>query len=64
LQQYPEAKGIILETAHPIKFFDVVEPIIQQQVERPESIRSILHLKKVSIKMQADYKNFKAFLLS
>jgi len=64
LQQHKEAKGIILETAHPVKFYDVVELITGQTVERPESIHSILHKKKESLKMVPDYKVFKEFLLS
>ena len=42
LQQHPGQKGIFLETAHPVKFYDVVEPVIQQAVSVPESLRPIL----------------------
>lgn len=64
IQQHPSAKGIILETAHPVKFYDVVETITGQTVERPESIHSILHKKKECLKMLPDYEVFKEFLLS
>lgn len=64
LHRHPSEKGIILETAHPVKFYDVVEPIISQPVERPESIHGILHKKKESVKMLPDYEEFKEFLLS
>ncbi|MEJ7677013.1 MAG: pyridoxal-phosphate dependent enzyme [Segetibacter sp.] len=64
LQLYPSEKGIILETAHPVKFYDVVEQIISQSVERPESIHGILQKKKESVKMLPDYELFKEFLLS
>lgn len=64
LQQHHGDKGIILETAHPVKFYDVVEPITGQKVETPESIRSILNKKKESVKMLPDYKAFKEYLLS
>ena len=64
LQKYPFEKGIILETAHPVKFYDAVESIIGQPVERPESIQAILLKKKESVKMLPDYKVFKEFLLS
>jgi len=63
-QQHPADKGIILETAHPVKFYDVVEPVIGREVERPQSILSILNKKKESVKMQPDYEKFKEFLLS
>lgn len=56
-------KGIILETAHPVKFYDVVEPIIQKKVESPQAIKDILGKKKESIKMLPGYETFKAFLL-
>jgi threonine synthase len=64
LQQHSMEKGIILETAHPVKFYDVVEPITGQTVKRPEIICSILDKKKQSVIMKPDYKVFKEFLLS
>ncbi|WP_018617253.1 threonine synthase [Segetibacter koreensis] len=64
LQQHTQEKGIILETAHPVKFYDVVELITGQPVERPASIQTILHKKKESVKMIPQYKVFKDFLLS
>lgn len=64
LQQHASAKGIILETAHPVKFYDVVELITGQIVERPVSIHCILNKKKESVKMRPDYNEFKDFLLS
>jgi threonine synthase len=64
LEQHQGDKGIILETAHPVKFYDVVEPITGQKVETPETIKGILDKKKESVKMTADYKEFKKFLLS
>jgi threonine synthase len=64
LEKHPNHKGVILETAHPVKFYDVVEPITGQKVETPEIIKSILHKKKESIKMSPDYEAFKEFLLS
>ncbi|MCW3109534.1 MAG: threonine synthase, partial [Segetibacter sp.] len=64
LEQHTSDKGIILETAHPVKFYDVVEPITGQKVETPESIHGILNKKKESVKMKPDYKEFKEFLLS
>lgn len=63
LQQHPSAQGIILETAHPVKFYDVVETITGQPVKRPESIYGILQKKKESVKLLPDYKVFKEFLL-
>ncbi len=35
LEQYPGNRGIFLETAHPVKFYDVVEAIIEQSIPIP-----------------------------
>jgi len=64
LEEYPRLQGIFLETAHPVKFYDVVEPIIQQPVPMPDSISELLGKKKLSVKMGVRYKEFKEYLLS
>ena len=46
LQEHPNAKGMFLETAHPVKFYDVVEPVINQKVPMPPAINDLLHYKK------------------
>ena len=46
------------------KFYDVVEPIIQQKVEIPEAIRGIMTKKKESILMTPSYNMLKEYLLS
>ncbi len=56
-------KGFILETAHPIKFYDIVEPIIGQQIEVPPSIKTLLTETKKSIQMKPVYTELKQFLL-
>ena len=63
LQQQPGLQGIFLETAHPVKFYDVVEPVIQNTVPMPVAIKSLLDKKKLSIKMGVQYKVFKQYLL-
>jgi threonine synthase len=64
LEKHAHDKGMILETAHPVKFYDVVEPITGQKVETPETIKGILNKKKESVKLTPDYNSFKQFLLS
>ena len=54
LNAHPTKKGFFLETAHPSKFYDVIEPVIQQKVEIPESLQILLKQKKNSIKMKAN----------
>ncbi|MEP7144370.1 MAG: threonine synthase [Ferruginibacter sp.] len=63
LQKHPGQKGIVLETAHPVKFYDVVEPVIGELVSIPGSIQAQLKLEKKSTKINADGKLLKAFLL-
>ena len=64
MQQQHGLKGIFLETAHPVKFYDVVEPIIQQPVPIPAIIQGLLKKEKQSIKMECDYTAFKDYLLA
>ncbi|MEO6731690.1 MAG: threonine synthase [Ferruginibacter sp.] len=64
LQKHPDQKGIVLETAHPVKFYDVVEPVIGQPVAIPEAIRQQLELQKKSTKINPDSELLKAFLLA
>ncbi len=63
LETHPNEKGIFLETAHPVKFYDVVEPIIQRKVEVPKSIEAQLLREKVSIKTSVVFADFKSYLL-
>ncbi|HEY4109407.1 threonine synthase [Puia sp.] len=64
LENHKEAKGLFLETAHPVKFYDTVEPIIGQQIPLPPSVAELLDKQKHSKKITAQYTNLKEFLLS
>ena len=64
LGENPELGGIFLETAHPVKFYDVVEPVVETKVAMPSAISEILHLKKHSIKMPVAYSIFVEYLLA
>ncbi|MBA4276047.1 threonine synthase [Flavobacterium sp.] len=61
LKNHPNAIGIFLETAHPIKFLDVVEPALNIQLPIPTQIESVLNKEKVSTKIKT-YEELKAFL--
>lgn len=63
LQQHPNASGFFLETAHPVKFHDVIEPVIAQPVPLPDAIAALLQKKKHSIRLQPNSAELKAFLL-
>lgn len=64
LSKYPELKGFILETAHPVKFPDTVEAMIGKKVEVPASAQHLFGLEKKSIPMKADFAVLKEWLLS
>lgn len=57
------AFGIFLETAHPVKFLNVVEPIINQTIDLPKQIKEVIDKEKVSIKI-SKYAELKEFLLN
>jgi threonine synthase len=61
LENYPNAIGIFLETAHPIKFLDVVEPALNVKLPIPTQIESVLGKEKVSTKIKT-YEELKAYL--
>jgi threonine synthase len=60
----PDTQGIILETAHPAKFLDDVEAILEQKIEVPERLAVLAEREKESIPTSTDFEMFKLFLLS
>jgi len=56
--------GIILETAHPSKFKDDVERVLQQEVEVPERLAELADRIKIASPMTTKFKDFKTWLLS
>ncbi|MDB9732958.1 threonine synthase [Polaribacter sp.] len=54
--------GVFLETAHPVKFLDVVEETLPVKVAIPAQIQKVINNKKVAIKV-ASYEDLKAFLM-
>jgi threonine synthase len=67
LQRYltsaQDAKGFFLETAHPVKFYDAIEPVIGERLAIPESIAVLLKQQKKSIRMKPDDAELKSLLL-
>ena len=55
--------GVFLETAHPVKFLDVVEDTLPVRVEIPEQIRGIMNHKKIATKASS-YQDLKDFLMN
>ena len=62
LLQNNAGKGVILETAHPVKFYDVIEPITKEAVPIPAAIAEQLKLEKKSFKMDVDIKILREYL--
>ena len=58
-----DEKGIFLETAHPAKFKDVVEPVIGENVIIPETLQRFMKGVKQSLPMTKDFTDFKTFIL-
>ncbi len=54
--------GVFLETAHPVKFLDIVEETLCIKIQIPEQIQKIMNKQKIRIKTK-DYKELKEFLL-
>ena len=62
LQDHPEYYGVFLETAHPVKFLDVVEDTLGFQQPLPEQIAGIITKEKQAIQVTS-YEEVKAYLL-
>ncbi len=58
-----DATGIFLATAHPAKFIDIVEDVINQKIEIPEKLKIVLAKEKKAILMSNNFADFKQFLL-
>lgn len=63
-KHHEDQKGFILETAHPVKFADVVEKITGEVIEIPESIGGLLSKKKQSKRIKPQYSELKKYLKS
>ncbi|MGH2666003.1 threonine synthase [Flavobacterium sp.] len=52
LEKHQDSIGIFLETAHPIKFSEIVESSLNIQLPIPQQIQSVLDKKKISHKIE------------
>lgn len=64
LAEHTNDKGIFLETAHPVKFYDVVEPVIGEAVAIPPAIQEQIKLEKKSTVIDVNAQALKDFLLA
>ncbi|WP_299434931.1 threonine synthase [uncultured Maribacter sp.] len=61
-KENPNTYGIFLETAHPVKFLDIVEETMDVKIPIPSQILKVMDKEKVSHKI-ATYKELKSYLL-
>lgn len=55
--------GIFLETAHPVKFPEIVEAVTHKKIEVPGSVDYLFGLEKQSIEMEPSFEAFKEWML-
>lgn len=55
--------GVFLATAHPAKFVDIVEEVIEAKVEIPENLQNAMKKQKQSISMSNNFSDLKNYLL-
>jgi len=63
LEHAEPAQGLVLATAHPAKFADVVTKAIGSAPRLPERLAAYLKREKLSLPMTSHYEDFKQFLL-
>ena len=64
-REHPEpAQGLVLATAHPAKFADVVNRAIGDAPALPDRLAAYLQRPKLSLPMSCQYDQFKEFLLT
>jgi threonine synthase len=56
-------KGMFLETAHPIKFYDIVELLIPSKIPVPSEIKDTLKKQNFSVKMGNNFNDLYHYLL-
>ena len=55
--------GVFLETAHPAKFKETIEDILQQGIGVPEKLQEFMRGEKQSVALGGSFKEFKEYLL-
>ena len=68
LQKYSEKSnedfvGVLLETAHPAKFVEVVEDVLKEKIEIPKKLESFNKKEKQSVEFSADFETVKSYLM-
>jgi threonine synthase len=61
--RHREEYGIFLETAHPAKFIDTVEPIIGEKIEIPPRLRKFMEGESKTTPLSNRFEDFKEYLM-
>ena len=56
--------GVFLETAHPAKFLETVEDIIDEDIEIPKKLQAFMKGTKQSVELSKNFAEFKAYLMA
>lgn len=62
LTECPDKSLVFLETAHPAKFPEVVNDIIERPVDMPDRLRAFAAGKKQSTQLSKEYEDFRGYL--
>jgi len=62
LNEHPGSSGIFVETAHPAKFRDIVEPLTGNVLPMPASLEECLKDSKPALVMKSGYSNLEEYL--
>jgi len=54
---------VIVSTAHPAKFENIVEPIIHESIEVPNNLMMILEKESAFTEIDSDFNSLKQFLV-
>ena len=57
-------EGVFLGTAHPAKFADIIEPIINNKIKIPNNLQESINKEKNATLLNNDYSDFSDYLLS
>jgi threonine synthase len=56
------APGVVLSTAHPAKFLEVISDALDREIEIPSRLKEVLDKKKMALPISSDYNDLAAFL--
>ncbi|NHQ59787.1 threonine synthase [Chlorobium sp. BLA1] len=54
--------GVVLSTAHPAKFLEVISDALDREVEIPERLKEVLNKKKMAVTISSDYNELAMYL--